>query len=40
MMLFTRASLELALHITLAHRSYGNGHDELGQLPILPINPV
>jgi hypothetical protein len=40
MMLFTCASLELALHITLAHRSYENSPDEPGQLPILPINPV
>jgi hypothetical protein len=40
MMLFTCIPFKLALHITLAHRSYGNGPDELGQLPILPIDPV
>ena len=40
MMLFTCASLEHALHITLAHRFYGNGPDEPGQLSILPVNPV
>jgi hypothetical protein len=40
MMLFTCASFELALHITLGNRSYGKGPDEPEQLPILPINPV
>ena len=30
----------IALHLTLAHRSYGNGPDEPGQLPILAINRV
>jgi hypothetical protein len=37
---YLSASLELAVHINLAHPSYGNGPDESGQLPILPNNRV
>ena len=36
-MLFTRAAIELALHITLVHRSYAKALTNAGNLPVLPF---